>query len=183
MRPVVLTLLGVLVVAGVLVFVLDHRSLLHRTELTICIVAVALFMFLAAGLYRGSRVQEETLDPPEPAESWWSRLWNYDWSDSWEGFELPLDEGCGGTISSILWALVAMVLVTVLALIISEGLPVVMVALYYVFYRAVRQVFRHGDECRGRLLASCGYALWYTTLYTGWLFLLAAAIAWLLPRP
>lgn len=68
-RPVVLTLLGVLVVAGVLVFVLDHRSLLHRTELTICIVAAALFMFLAAGLYRGSRVQEETLDPPEPAES------------------------------------------------------------------------------------------------------------------
>jgi hypothetical protein len=48
----------------------------------------------------------------------------------------------------------------------------VVLAVFWVFNRALRQVFARSRQCHGRLAPSLGYALVFTILYTGWLFAL-----------
>jgi len=49
---------------------------------------------------------------------------------------------------------------------------VVPLAFYWLFSRALRQVFIHAGKCHGRILRSLQYALGYTILYAGWMFAL-----------
>ncbi|GAA4371648.1 hypothetical protein GCM10023186_00290 [Hymenobacter koreensis] len=42
--------------------------------------------------------------------------------------------------------------------------------LYWIFFRALRLVFRHSAECKGQLGKSIRYGLIYTLLYNGWLY-------------
>jgi hypothetical protein len=55
-------------------------------------------------------------------------------------------------------------------------LPWVLLALYWMFYRALKLVFDKTSVCRGQWMPSLGYALLYTVLYTGWLFLLLGTL-------
>ena len=61
------------------------------------------------------------------------------------------------------------------AIVINLGIMLwvfLLAALSWVFYLALRQVFAKRDVCRGNWPLSCGHALLYTVLYTGWLFAL-----------
>lgn len=50
-------------------------------------------------------------------------------------------------------------------------LSLVMIAmLYWLFFRALRLVFRNADRCKNQLLPSIGFGLLYTFLYNFWIF-------------
>lgn len=155
-------------VASVSVFLLGHKSFFVETEISMAIVAFGLFVFLAVGLYRGARVPQERLDmhpgtlPDMP--------------------DLGLFDLVGGDdpvsfILSIVFSIVVSILLALLAWLLLSmlwGLLIVAaLAVFHVFNRALRQVFARSEQCRGKLGPSLGYALLYTTLYTGWLFVLA----------
>ena len=82
----------------------------------------------------------------------------------------------------VLLSIVVMFLLIVFFWLLVNALwPLIMliaVALFWVFNRALRQVFARSRQCKGNLAASLGYALVYTTLYTGWLM----ALIWLVKR-
>lgn len=101
-------------------------------------------------------------------------------------FEMPhIDLGGGSDLGSgddllgclgglVLW-IVVMILIVAAVWLLAQAiavLPVIVVMLYWVFYRALRVVFARSKTCRGRLLRSTGYGLLYTILYTGWVFVL-----------
>ena len=50
-------------------------------------------------------------------------------------------------------------------------LSLVMIAmLYWLFFRALRLVFRNAARCKNQLLTSIGFGLLYTFLYNFWIF-------------
>src|SRR3954454_6841476 len=57
MRTITLVALTVVVVTAISVFLLGKGSLFRETELTLGIIAAALFVFLTFGLHRGATVK------------------------------------------------------------------------------------------------------------------------------
>jgi len=177
-------LLTLLVVAlsAALVYGLGKRSLFVETELTLGVIATGLFLFLTTGLYRGVRMRREQLD----GSSWSVNTNMADLAGlDWPSPDLDLDpEGIVGAIVAVVLAVVVFIVLVVVAWVLLSfvwGLTLVLaMALFWLFNRALRQVFSHSRQCSGNLPASLGYAALYTTLYTGWLFALVWAIHHLL---
>ena len=72
----------------------------------------------------------------------------------------------------VLWVAVAVLIIALLPIVLEivwAALFILIAALYWIFYRALRVVFIWSRKCRGNLLRSVGYAGFYTLLYTGWL--------------
>jgi len=174
-----LTVLTLACVATI-VAVSGERSLIVELEWTLGVVAAALFALLAVGLYRGARLRETQAPAAE--------LTKVDLSD-WQpdvstvpDFDCPLDIadgggdelGCLGVIVGALLAIIAFVLFAGLLWAFLQFAAIVifivMTAIYWVLHLALRQVFAHSEDCRGKLLRSLGFASLYTVLYTGWLF-------------
>jgi hypothetical protein len=181
-RTITLVALAVVTVTAASVFLLGKGSLFRETELTLAIVAAALFVFLAVGLYRGVRVRRWDLpgagvnnvslgDIVEGLPDGSSG--GFDLGDVASGVDV---EGCAGAIVGLILAIVVGVfLVLFLWIVINLGIMLwvfLIAALSWVFYLALRQVFAKSKVCRGNWARSTGYALLYTTLYTGWLFAL-----------
>ena len=166
-------LLGFALTAG-LVLLMGPGRLITRLEVTLAVVAGALFLFLAVGLYSGARVRKredvagelKLVDMPETGGH----------SDgSWFDFDVGGgDDGCLGILFGLL-ALLLLPFLVVLLLVLVANVGLILfflVALMtgWLFHRALRQVFAKSRRCRGDLPASLLYAGWYTLLYTGWLF-------------
>jgi len=161
------------VVASVSVFLLGHKSFFVETEISMAIVAAGLFVFLTVGLYRGARVPQES---PDMRPGLLPGMPDPDFINLIGG-----DDPISFVLSIVLSIVVTIVLVVLTWLVLSMlwGLLIVAsLAVFYVFNRALRQVFARSRQCQGKLGPSLGYALLYTTLYTGWLFVLA----WIIHR-
>ncbi|HEV7300527.1 MAG TPA: hypothetical protein VGN72_14270 [Tepidisphaeraceae bacterium] len=158
-----------------MLFLVLNASPFVETEIFLAAVSVCLMVFLTVGLYTGARVKRETeasakFDPgrwmPDESPS------NFDMATDFPA-ALEVDEGCiGGIVALVIWIVVSVLLVALLTLLVSLFLPVfavVLTAVFWMFYRALRLVLLRGRKCRGNLLKSAGYAAFYTFLYTGWL--------------
>jgi hypothetical protein len=159
---------GVCVVAP-LVLLVGHRRLMVDVEILGGVVAGAMFLFLAVGLYRGVRVRKREAMAGD------FKAVGGDWIPSNLGDLGSLGgDGCGEIIGGFLLGLLLLILLVVgLWLFVNVALVVfflLSLALGWVFQRALRQVFAKSRRCRGDLAASLAYAAWYTFLYTGWLF-------------
>jgi hypothetical protein len=110
-----------------------------------------------------------------------------DVGNGWDGSLPDLDvgdaDGCLGVLAAaVLWIAVGILLVFVLWGLLNVFLAVlltVVAGLYWIFYRALRQILARGRRCRGNLGLSMAYAAFFTLLYTGWLFGVLAGGAWL----
>jgi hypothetical protein len=166
--------LVVIGLTAILVYVLGKRSVFFETELTLGIIAAALFAFLTIGLYHGVRIRRRDLPsatmPEVPTP-------DFELPDL-GGFDLGIDgdEGCLAVLVGLVLAvIVGILLVFALWILLYLGIVLwvfLLMAVAWVFYLALRQVFAKSRVCKGNLRASVGYALLYTLLYTGWLFAL-----------
>lgn len=185
MRAIVLISVPVAVITTVLVFWLSNRSFVGEATIALAIIAAGLFLFLTVGLYKGVQLQEPIVEDPEkPFGSESIDVGStVGLAASLPAPDIKLDVpdlGGGGDdlvgclVSLVLWVVVAILLMVLFWLfvqVLAFVLPWVLLALYWMFYRALRIVFAKADVCRGQLLRSMGYGLLYSTLYTGWLFL------------
>ena len=182
-RSIVLAAVLAVGIISALVFLLGHRSAIVEAEITLGIVAAALMLFLTVGLYRGVRVQRETMEFYWPDQR--SILDGLDGSSLPELPDLGIDadDGCLGVIIGILGAvglgILLLILTWLLINLIWAVWLVLMIALFWVFNRALRIVFARARTCRGNLPNSLRYAALYTLLYTSWLFGLLWAIGWM----
>jgi hypothetical protein len=171
-----------LAVSATVVFLAGKQSLIVEVEWTLGVVSAALFAMLAVGLYRGARLREKDAPTAELTKVDLS-----DWQPDSTGLpdmDCPLDAvdgggdelGCLGVIVGVLLSVVVFfVLLGLLWVFLQFAvivLFVVMTAIYWVLHLALRQVFAHSEDCRGKLGRSLGFASLYTVLYTGWLFAL-----------
>ncbi len=200
-----ITIAAILVVASiyVLVFWLSYSSIIVEFQITLMVIAIALFAFLAIGLYKGVRLERPHVEQPvyKPLRSdstpsvisnkSKSRAPTSAQSSTGSSFMQFLLEGLGnlgggiggddlaGCLTSILvWIGIAILFVIILPLlaeIVWATIFVLLLAFYWIFYKAFRLVFAKSRMCRGQLLLSIRYSLLYTVLYTGWL----AVVLWI----
>ncbi|HLL90515.1 MAG TPA: hypothetical protein VK324_14540 [Tepidisphaeraceae bacterium] len=170
------------IVAGLcsLLFVVLQTSPLVEIEITLGATLVVLMAFLTVGLYRGARVHKG--QPPTAFNG--MELGNV--GRHWDGTLPDLDigdaDGClGAAVAALLWILVGVLLVFVLWGLLNVFIAILLTAaagLYWIFYRALRQIIVRGRRCRGNLGLSMVYAAFFTLLYAGWLVGVLAGAAW-----
>ncbi|MET0394897.1 MAG: hypothetical protein ABW019_17265 [Chitinophagaceae bacterium] len=149
-----------------------HSTLFENSLLSTTILSAAFFLFLSIGLYKGVKLKDNLGRITD-------RIKLDKLSDLSGKIELPGEipdagEGLGGIILGILgWILVAILLlifIWVFGAVMWVAILSFAAMLYWIFFRALRLVFRHSYQCRHNLSASMTYALAYTLLYNCWIY-------------
>jgi hypothetical protein len=178
-RQVFIISLIVIVLTAGLVFLQglgNHRSLLVNSVLTTTVLSVAFFSFVAIGLYRGVKLRHDF------EIKWDARRFRFDYDapspsvDSLAEIEAPDLGGddLGEVIIAIIgWILISIFTILLLWIVSNIFVAVVMVfvgMLYWIFFRALRLVFRHSAKSKGDLLTCIRIGITYTLLYNFWIY-------------
>jgi phosphoglycerol transferase MdoB-like AlkP superfamily enzyme len=171
---VALTLL-VIVSIGILDYFIvlkSHKSLYANLLFITLLMSVSFFVFITLGLYKGIRLKENIGKLTDHIDT--KKLPDFsggvpDLSAVMQGFG-AIAEGLGGLVIAILSAVVLIMLGWFLIL--SSWFVLIFLAavLYWVYFRALRLVFKRSGICQGNIIMSLKYAGLYSLLYTSWIF-------------
>jgi hypothetical protein len=177
-KEVFISLIISTILTSFIIFYFGHKSILSEIQIIIGIVSLILFLFLFWGLYNGFRLKKEKIKFPTI---------KYNSLDSLDCADCGGCDDCAGLGDDLFGAVAAVVLwilVTIFSVIIlTTVLPIIWalfvslgLVIYWLFYRAMRHVFINAVKCRGNVLNSIIYSLFYTILYSGWLFRIISII-------
>lgn len=152
----------------------ERRSVFENAFISLSILAIAFYIFLWVSLFRGVKLKDDlgkltdqikvSVDKKDivPNPSLILDAFSII-PDSWEGLLLAI----------FFWILIAVVFLLVLFFTSGAFWAIVLVfaaALYWVFFRALRMVFKNSNLCKGKLLISSVVALFYTMIYIVWFY-------------
>ncbi|WP_126650871.1 hypothetical protein [Chryseobacterium aureum] len=151
----------------------DHRSLFQNSILSTSVLAGAFFLFISVGLYSGLKLKDNVGNILNK-----ERIQRYaDKTPKFNGFEIDIPDagdGIGGAILSILaWIIISILLIFLsyfFGLFFWSAVFLLFAALYWVFFRALRLVFKNSGKCKGDLLKSFAFGLFYSFLYISWMY-------------
>jgi hypothetical protein len=150
----------------------QHRTIFENSILSTTILSVAFFLFLTVGLYKGIKLKDDIGKLTDKIKI--DKI-----PDLSGGLELSSDvpdvgEGIAGIILGILaWFLFSILLLLFIwffSAVIWTMILVFAAMLYWIFFRALRLVFKNSNKCKGDLTTSIAYGLGYTTLYNFWIY-------------
>ncbi|MCB2409866.1 hypothetical protein [Hymenobacter lucidus] len=168
-------------------------SLFKDSLISISILSVSLFSFLTIGLFLGVKLQDTLGNVTDhirkfpfadnvPDFGFGSGTGKSGGSDG-GGHVEGHGDGCSHDIGDIfLWVMVALLVVVLFwaaAAVVWATFLTCTAVLYWLFFRALRFVFRHSATCRGNFSRSLRYGLTYTTLYVSWLYAIILAVHYL----
>ena len=166
-------LVTVLTILAIWLFGLgQHRTLFQNSLLSTSILSVAFLLFLTIGLYKGIKLKDDIGKITD-------RIKTENLPDMSMGLDLPsaipeVGEGLAGIVLGILAWIVFSFLLLVFVWIFGTLMWVMVLAfvamLYWIFFRALRLVFKRSRKCNGDLKASIAYGLGYTVLYNFWIY-------------
>jgi hypothetical protein len=149
----------------------QHNTFFENSIVSTTILSIAFFTFITIGLYHGVKLKDnlgQIVDKFEMIDT--SHL-----SSGIDSME-PIDvgEGLGGIILSILLWIVIAILLSAALWIFSNVLILVILTftamLYWVFFRALRLVFKNSNRSKGSLIESMKWGFTYTVLYNFWIY-------------
>ncbi|SHE35830.1 hypothetical protein [Chryseobacterium takakiae] len=151
----------------------SHRSLFQNSVISTSILGTAFLLFISLGLYYGLKLKDNighvlTKENIKKLSDKTPEIGSID-------FDGPaLGDGIGGIIVSIIaWIVISIVLVFLLYFLGIFFWVVVLLftaMLYWIFFRALRLVFKNSKYCRGNLAKSLGLGLFYSFLYLSWIY-------------
>ena len=148
-----------------------NRALTSNFYISLSIIGTLLFAFMTYGLYKGLGLQD---DFPNYRNYTKGSLFNYQAPGGFDSSETDVGDGLSGLILSILLWIVMSILILVAMLLLEAifwfSLFIIIMMLYWVFFRALRQVFKHANMTSGNFTKAVAYSLSYTFLYLGWIF-------------
>lgn len=151
----------------------DHRSLFQNSILSTSILAGGFFLFISFGLYYGLKLKDNvgSILNKERFKKYQDNALAIDSLD----FDSPIaGDGIGGAILSIvLWIVFSIVLIFLsyfVGLFFWSAILFLAAILYWVFFRALRFVFKNSGKCKGDLLKSFGFGVFYSFLYVSWIY-------------
>ncbi|SDM10121.1 hypothetical protein SAMN05216273_11317 [Chryseobacterium taihuense] len=151
----------------------SHRSLFQNSIVSTSILAGAFFIFISSGLYFGLKLKDNVghILHRERVKKYSDNISLPDVS----GFEPPaVGDGIGGVIVSIiLWFLISIALsflLYFLGFFFWAAILFFAAMLYWIFFRALRLVFKNSRKCKGNLLKSFAFGFFYSFLYISWIY-------------
>jgi hypothetical protein len=155
----------------------NHHTFFENSIISTTILSIVFFFFITAGLYKGIKLKDNigkirTTERFPDSNSW--DIPNVTEGSGTVDFDFDADEGLLGTIVAILLWFIALIFFS-LILWIFGGILAVMVStfvamLYWIFFRALRLVFKNSNRSKGKLVESIQYGLFYTVLYNFWIY-------------
>lgn len=168
---ITLLVIGLTVLSIWLLGLGQHRSLFANTLLSISILSVAFFLFLLVGLYNGVKLKDDLGKITDKIKLTPEKM---DLSGDWD---LPTDIGYDGEnpfFGFILWIVVTLCIllfIWIFAPLFWATTLVFVAMLYWIFFRALRLVFKNSNKCKGDLMSSFFYGIAYTILYCSWIYI------------
>jgi hypothetical protein len=150
----------------------QHRTIFENSILSTTILSVAFFLFLTVGLYKGIKLKDDIGKLTDKIKI--DKI-----PDLSGGLELSSDiPDVGEGISVIILGILAWFLFSILILlfiwffgaVIWTMILVFAAMLYWIFFRALRLVFKNSNKCKGDLTSSIAYGIGYTILYNFWIY-------------
>ena len=150
----------------------QHRSLFANSLISTSILFAAFFLFTTVGLYHGVKLRDDVGRLTDrisrkhfPGTGGLDTLPDFDFSEG---------HGILGILAAIVMAIVVAILavfiIWLVGAVLWTGILVFAAMLYWVFFRALRLVFKNSNRCRSRLGASLWEGFWYASLYTVWIY-------------
>lgn len=165
-------IVAVLTVLSIWLFGLgQHRTIFENSILSTTVLSIAFYLFLTIGLYNGIKLKDDIGKLTDKIN-----LSNLpDFSHTGEGADfLDVGDGIGGIIiSTVLWILMTFLIglfVWLFGAVLWSGIIVFIAMLYWIFFRALRLVFKNSNKCKGNLTISLVYGFFYTILYNFWIY-------------
>lgn len=147
-----------------------HNTFFENSIISTSILSFAFFSFITFGLYRGMKLKDNVgliVDKLKPVDT--SNV-----SPNLASEPVDVGDGIGGIVLSILLWIVMAIVVSIALWIFANVLAVVVLTfiamLYWVFFRALRLVFKNSNKSKGNLMESIKLGLAYTTLYNFWIY-------------
>lgn len=159
-----------------------HRSIIQNSFISLSILSTCFFLFISVSLFLGIKIKDNVGDltkqikvaDDDVSSTIIDTLSSSDEKNGCFDFSIS-DYGESLLFSILTWLLVSVILVLLLALfqtLIWALLLSIIAMLYWVFFRALRFVFKNTHLCKGHLQKSIRYGLSYTVLYTSWIYII-----------
>jgi hypothetical protein len=149
----------------------QHRTMFENSILSTSILSIAFFLFLTIGLYKGIKLKDNIGKLTDNLTV--SKIPNL--SDAaTNDASIHVGDGIEGLILSlVLWVIVTLLItfsIWLFGAVVWTGIIVFIAMLYWIFFRALRLVFKNSNKCKGDLMASIAIGLGYTILYNFWIY-------------
>jgi len=149
----------------------QHHTFFENSVISTTVISIAFFVFITTGLYNGVKLKDNVGRITDK----FKRVDAVDIPSELPSVE-PIDigEGIAGIIVGILLWIVVAILLAVSLWIFSNVLVLVVMTfvamLYWIFFRALRLVFKNSNKSKGDLMESVKWGLSYTLLYNFWIY-------------
>lgn len=154
----------------------NHRTIIENSLISTSILSISFFLFISIGLYNGVKLKDNLGKMTNIIDL--EKLKFLKNNSGEFGFDfIDFDEVGGIIVSLILWIIVSVFIgyaFFYFGAIIWVTLITFIAMLYWVFFRALRLVFKNANECNGKIVKSCLYGLGYTLMYNFWIYLIIA---------
>ena len=148
-----------------------HSTFFENSIISTTILSIAFFSFITIGLFNGFKLKDnlgQIIDKFKTIDT--SNIS----SNLASSGPIDVGEGIAGIILSILLWIVMAIVFSIALWIFSNvlviGILTFIAMLYWVFFRALRLVFKNSNKSKGDLMASVKWGLTYTILYNFWIY-------------
>lgn len=153
-----------------------HKTVIENSLLSTSILSVTFFLFITIGLYKGIKLKDTigkiTDNINTKKTAFLKDILPSDLSPIESGLDVA--EGIGGiAFSIVLWLIVTLILSYLffaLGTIIWFSILLFLAMLYWIFFRALRLIFKKSAVCNGNFERSVFYGFIYTLLYNFWIY-------------
>jgi hypothetical protein len=148
-----------------------HNTFFENSIISTTILSIAFFSFITIGLFKGVKLKDNLGKVVDKFKT----IDTSDFSSNLASSgPIEVGEGIAGIIFSILLWIVMAIVLAIALWIFSNVLVVAILTfiamLYWVFFRALRLVFKNSNKSKGDLIESIKWGFTYTILYNFWIY-------------
>jgi hypothetical protein len=164
-------IIAVITILAIWLFGLGQgRTLFENSILSTTILSVAFFLFITIGLYKGIKLKDNVGKVTDKIKFPQDISLPDTSAISLEG------DGIAGIILAIFFWIFAAILIVLFLWMFGAFLWFAILGfiamLYWIFFRALRLVFKNSYKCKGKLAISTAYGFAYTVLYNFWIYII-----------
>jgi hypothetical protein len=154
----------------------QHRTFFENSILSISILSAAFFLFITICLYKGVKLKDNLGGIVSHHNHGKSVIDTIPDTSDVHTVDIGLDvgDGIGGIVIGILLWIVTAILLSLIVWIFTNVVIIVVLAfiamLYWIFFRALRLVFKNSNRSKGDLMESIRTGFIYTILYNFWIY-------------
>jgi hypothetical protein len=152
-----------------------HKTVIENSLISTSILSITFFLFLTISLYNGTKLKDGLGKITDKFDSKKLNFLKELNPDGGFGNSIPeVGDGIAGIIMSIILWILATIIISylffALGTIIWFSILIFFGMLYWIFFRALRLIFKKSAECSGNVERSIYYGILYTIFYSSWIY-------------